>query len=221
MKHLVTKAKNTVPPERELYIENSPFFQLDDLTAIHFGKAKTKDFYCLLNKKIHTRCQTGSTKLNHTMHLDGEAWKGIFNSLKKNCKEAKLKEFQFKLSHRIVVTKSCFVTELKPMTNASIAVNTIQLITHLVFANLLSTLQKNVIDWFNAINNSNFIPTIEEKLFGILSGPYNKTFLRKFNYTTLFIRYYIHTCKMQNKAIHLSTFIDKFLSKYRVEKLNN
>ena len=40
-KHLVTKAKNTVPPERELYIENSPFFELDDLTAIQLRKAKT------------------------------------------------------------------------------------------------------------------------------------------------------------------------------------
>ena len=51
-KHLVTKAKHTVPPENELYIENSPLFQLDDLTAIHLGKAKTRDFYCLLNKKF-------------------------------------------------------------------------------------------------------------------------------------------------------------------------
>ena len=57
---------------------------------------------------------------------------------------------------------------------------------------------KNVIDWFNAVNNSNFIPKIEEKLFGILSGTYDKTLLSKFNYTTLFMRYYIHTCKMQN-----------------------
>ena len=32
------------------------------------------------------------------MHLDGEAWEKIFNCLK-------LKEFQFKLIHRIVVTK--------------------------------------------------------------------------------------------------------------------
>ena len=75
----------------------------------------------------------------------------------------------------------------------------------------------NVIDWFNAVNNSNFIPTIEEKLFGIMSAPYDKTLLRKFNYTTLLMRYYIHTCKMQNKAIHLSTFLDKVLSKYRIE----
>ena len=50
-KHLVTKAKNIVPLESELNIKNSPFFQLDDLTAIHFGKAKTRDFYCLFNKK--------------------------------------------------------------------------------------------------------------------------------------------------------------------------
>ena len=55
-KHLVTKAKSTVPPESELYIENSPLFQLEDQTAIHLGKAKTKDFYSLFNKKIHTRC---------------------------------------------------------------------------------------------------------------------------------------------------------------------
>ena len=61
-KHLVTKAKNTVPLESEPYIENGPFFQLDDLTAIHLGKAKTRDFNCLFNKTIHTRCQTGPTK---------------------------------------------------------------------------------------------------------------------------------------------------------------
>ena len=104
-KNLVTKAKNTVPLESELNIENSPFFQLDDLTAIHLGKANTRDFYCLLNKKIHTRGQTGPTKWTQTMHLDEEAWERIFNSLKNICEESKLKEFQFKLIHRIVVTK--------------------------------------------------------------------------------------------------------------------
>ena len=48
-----------------------------------------------------------------------------------------------------------------------------------------------------------------EKLFGIMSGPYDKTLLRKFDYTTLYMRYYIYTCKMQNKAIHLPTFVSK------------
>ena len=30
----------------------------------------------------------------------------------------------------------------------------------------------------------------------------------------------IHTCKMHNKAIHLSTFVDKVLLKYRIEKFS-
>ena len=41
---------------------------------------------------------------NHAPGLDGVVWKGIFNSLN-TCKEAKLKEFQFKLIHGIVATK--------------------------------------------------------------------------------------------------------------------
>ena len=105
-KHLVTKVKNIAPQEHELFIENSPLFQLDHLIAIHFGKAKTRDIPCLLNKTIHTRCQTGPTKWNQAMHLDGEAWKEIFNLLKNTYKEAELKEFQFKLIHKIVVTKN-------------------------------------------------------------------------------------------------------------------
>ena len=44
---------------------------------------------------------------------------------------------------------------------------------------------KNVINWFSAVNNSNLIPTIEEKLFGIMSGPYDKAGTKEVNYTAL------------------------------------
>ena len=64
------------------------------------------------------------------------------------------------------------------------------------------------VELLTIINNSNFSPTIEEKLFGIMPGSYDKTLLKKINYTILFMRFYIYTCKMQNKAIHLSTFVD-------------
>ena len=59
-KHLATEAKNTVPPECEPYIENSPLFQLDDLTTIHLDQAKTRDLLTIayLTKKTHMRCQT-------------------------------------------------------------------------------------------------------------------------------------------------------------------
>ena len=104
-KHLVTKAKTTVPPESEPFIESGPLFQLDDLTEIHLGKAKTNYLYQIFNKKTYTRCHAGPPKWNQTMQLDGDTWKKIFTSLKNICKETKSREFQFKLIHRIVVTK--------------------------------------------------------------------------------------------------------------------
>ena len=69
----------------------------------------------------------------------------------------------------------------------------------------------NLIEWFNAANNSKLAPTIEEQLFGILSGPYKNEIIKKFNYTILFMKYYIYTSKMHNQAIHLSVVVSKVL----------
>ena len=34
------------------------------------------------------------------------------------------------------------------------------------------------------------------------------------------MKYYIDTCKMHNQAIHLSVFVNKVLSKYRIESFS-
>ena len=144
------------------------------------------------------------------MHLDGKAWKGIFTWLKNSC-GTKLKEFHFKLIYRIVVTKKeLFRYGIKTDDEclycgehgSSHIYTDCEFVKHFV---------KNIIEWFNAVSNSSIIPTIEENLFGIMPGLYDKTLLKKLNYTTLFLRYYIYTCKMQNKAIHLSTFFENVL----------
>ena len=54
--------------------------------------------------------------------------------------------------------------------------------------------ETEVIKWFNARNNSKFNPAIEEKLFGLDKSSYNKELEKKFNYTMLFMRYYIYSC---------------------------
>ena len=104
-KYLVIKARNTEPLENEIYTRNNFLFQLDDSTQLQLDNAKTRDFYGLLNRKIHTVHQTGPMNWNSKTRLDENAWKKNFTSLKSIYKETKLKEFQFKLIHRIVVTK--------------------------------------------------------------------------------------------------------------------
>ena len=78
---------------------------------------------------------------------------------------------------------------------------------------------QRVINWFNIENKINFNPSSEERLFGILSDLHEKVLVRKFNYTMLFMRYYIYANKLHNKPILLQDFVGKMIIKYRIEKL--
>ena len=132
----------------------------------------------------------------------------------------KLKEFQFKFIHRIIVTKKELYKYGIKTDDECLYCGEHDSIDHAFYeCQFVRAFVKTVIHWFNVTNNSQFSPTSEEELFGILSGPYEKETLRKFNYTILFMRYYIYTSKMHNKAIHLSNFVDKALFKYRIENL--
>ena len=64
-----------------------------------------RNFCNLFNVKIHTEDQTGPKCWSEKLSLNRDVWTRIFKSLKNICKETKLKEFQFKLIHRPIVTK--------------------------------------------------------------------------------------------------------------------
>ena len=74
-KYLIIKARNTEPLENELYSRNNFLFQLDDSTQLQLDNAKTRDFYVLLNRKIHTVRQTGPMNWNSKTNLNENAWK--------------------------------------------------------------------------------------------------------------------------------------------------
>ena len=74
-------------------------------TQINLFNAKSKDFYNLFNVKIHTEDQTGPKRWSENLSLNKDGWTRIFKSLKNICKKTKVKEFQFKLIHRTIVTK--------------------------------------------------------------------------------------------------------------------
>jgi len=154
---------------------------------------------------------------NSIIRLDENAWKKIFTSLKSICKETKLKEFQFKLIHRIVVTTKELHRYGIKADDECLYCGEKDSIDHTI---LNCRFVKIFVNWFNAANNSKFDPTIEEKLFGITSCPYEKEILNEFNYTILFMKYYIHTSKMHNQAIYLSVFVSRVLFEYRIESFS-
>ena len=65
--------------------------------------------------------------------------------------------------------------------------------------------QENAFNWFNSANDSNLRPSTKESLFGIsLHSSTSKTLIKKLNYTLLFKRFYIYSCKLHNKSMTLS-----------------
>ena len=79
---------------------------------------------------------------------------------------------------------------------------------------------QKVLIWFNQVNVCQISPTTEETLFGLTASSQDTTIIRKFNYTTLFMRHYIYSSKLNSLAINIQDFISKLLVKYNHEKLS-
>ena len=219
-KHLLAKAKSTKPINKELYSDNNLSLQLNESITLYLNKIKTSDFYTLLCTKIHTTGHSGPQRWSKDLSLDEDKWEKIFTSLKTVCRETKLKEFQYKLIHRIVVTKKELYRYGIKEDDECIYCGEKDSINHTFRdCHFVKIFIQRVINWFNIENKINLNPSSEERLFGILSDLHEKVLVRKFNYTMLFMRYYIYANKLHNKPILLQDFVGKMIIKYRIEKL--
>jgi len=99
------KTKDIVALDKLFFTSGDEIFKFNDNVEIHLDKARSKDFYKLLNSKTHTGNHSGPTRWSKRLSLNEDAWSNIFRSLKTVCKENKLREFHFKFMHRIIETK--------------------------------------------------------------------------------------------------------------------
>ena len=89
---LLTKAKDNATPNKLLFTCDEEIFKFNDNAEIHLGKARSKDFYKLLNNKTHIGNHSGPTRWNKSLWLNEDHWLNIFKSLKNACKENKPSE---------------------------------------------------------------------------------------------------------------------------------
>ena len=191
---------------------------MNDTAQINLGKAKSKDFYKLLNDKTHTDNQTGAKRWSKSLSLNEDSWCRIFKSLKNVCKENKLKEFHFKFIHRIIVTKRELFKVGIMGDDECIYCGQNDFIDHtFIECSFTKAFVKDVLQWFNATNACQITPTTEEMLFGLISDLYDRKITKKFNYTTLFMRHYLYSSKLNNKTISLQEFTTQLKNKCRIE----
>ena len=101
-RHLLERARVT-PLDKTVFMSEH-MFQLSTETCINLLKMKNKDYYRLLIKKEKIEIKA-STKWARDLQVGQIPMESYFSDMKTLCKDNKLREFYFKLLHRIIVTK--------------------------------------------------------------------------------------------------------------------
>ena len=135
------------------------------------------------------------------LSVNKESWTSIFKSLKKVCKETRLREFQFKLIHRIVITrKELFIFGIKTNDECLYCGDKDSIEHTFIECTLTRSFAKKVIQLFNETNCCQISPTTEKLLFGIIPSCKETKLINKFNYTTLSMRHCIYSNKIISES---------------------
>ena len=102
-KHLLEKAKSSKHLDKGNLDRNNVIFHLSPSMSLNLLKMQSRDHYWLLNRG-DTKA-TGLIKWEKELQLVDFKWEKYFNSIKTLCNETKLRDFYYKLLHRIVTTK--------------------------------------------------------------------------------------------------------------------
>ena len=186
----------------EGFVQGAPSFMLDENIVLNLEKLKCRDVYRLLNFKLHQSTPAGLQRWSKILPIDSASWGECFKMSYKTCKETKLREFKFKLLHRIVVTKK----ELKRFEIKSesdcLYCGELDSIDHTFLdCQFTSSFTRQVVGWCNATNNTSFNPEPKEIVFGLFKQCLARhEGVRKFNYT-FFIHDVLHLFKQAKREL--------------------
>ena len=195
---------------------------LNETSLIDFATYGARDYYRLLLVKKHQSPHTAPERWERDISIDTENWTDVFKMVSKTCKENKLKEFQFKIIHRIVNTKKelCRYGISKDSDSIYCHSGEPDSINHtFIYCEFTKTFTCKVINWFNTQHGSNFQPDTKETLFATFKHPTDRKSVRRFNYTLLFMKFYAYVSKLNNSSLVLTEFISRINYKYKVENL--
>ena len=141
-----------------------------------------------------------------------EYWEKSINNIYKTTKVNKLKQFSFKLLHRILITK-------KKLKRYGIVSNSECVECHepdsleRTFMECTSslTLYEDILNWFNARHHTNINPTVAQILLNFyqLSPVSNSLLFRKISLLLQHVKQYIYANKSLNKNLDRAECISK------------
>ena len=200
-------------------LKNLNNFQLSQELNIMLSKMRCKDYYKLFNDFNVTE-PTGVKNWRQQFPNSFAHWKNNFAKIYRITKENKLRQFLFKLLHKVIVTKK----ELKKFKitsddRCSLCSNQ-DSITH-TFAECPETksIYTTILSWFNNINNLNVTPSVEQILFHLTEAESRLTDAQERRLDLLFLcaKQYIYACKTFLKTPNVNELKRKIETQWEIE----
>ena len=184
---------------------------------------KNRDYYWLFVKK-NTPSVTALSKWERDLSSNDIPWENCFKQIKFMCKENKLKEFCFKLVHRILVSKKeLHLFGISNNSNCTYCGQPDSISHTFIECHHSKKFFQNVLQRFNERNATSFTQSDKEFIFGKslnTTGQLQRSpLLKKLNYCMLFAKYYLYIQKLNQIEPDLNEFNIRLNLKYRVEKL--
>ena len=187
------------------------------LMLIDLSKLTCKDYYWLfLNRR--EPCATGPSKWQRDLPQFTLTWNTIFKRIKSISKQNKLKEFFFKLTHRIITTKKeLHLYGIEDNKNCHFCGDDDSLLHTFLDCQIAADFFRKVLCWFNEKENSSIILNFEEMLFGAATDNDSKN--KKLNFCLLYAKFYLHFQKINHRECIWDVFVQKLIYMLKIEGL--
>ena len=154
----------TVPHIDMHNFSGSTSYKLSDSIVIVLTKMKCKDYYWLYVNATKIE-NTGQKKWQKELNLKNFNWNLAFTQISKTCKENKLREFNYKVLHRIIVTREeLYANAIETDSKRLYCNESVSILHSFVECEEAKAFFDKVISWFNETNNSKYSPAVAEKL---------------------------------------------------------
>ena len=149
------------------------------------------------------------------------SWKQSFQKIYKTTLDNKLREFAFKILHKILVTnKELKHFKIKNEDICSQCMNPDSVEHTFLECPVNVKFYQEILSWFNTFNSTQINLSAEQILFQNYSLPaINDDLRRQLDLLILFIKKYIYSCKIKEINLNNSQFINKLKLQWKIENL--
>ena len=213
-KRLLVKARDSLGTN-SIFTPGNSTFHLSPSLLIDLSKLTCKDYYWLfLNRK--EPCATGPNKWQRDLPQFTLSWSTIFKRIKSISKQNKLKEFFYKLAHRIVITKKeLHLYGIEDNKSCHYCGDDDSLLHSFLGCQIAVDFLRKVLCWFNEKENSSITLNSEEILFGVATDNDNK--IKQLNFCLLYAKFYFHFQKINQRACNWDAFVRKLNFMLKIE----